>query len=309
MHTFAVTSVISIDHIAQHNAPERITAGSCGFYTALALATFGADVLYAGVHGSDFDQHHLDILRDAGAAVQTCRLHGATARLDLLYDAHGNIAQARYDEGIGASVTAGDLPAPFWDAANLWIGTSPFSFQHQIASRAAHHQQMFLSPQGEWKGRAIEVLAVVPHLAYLLMNQRELAELGFGGFQQTLAALYAANPRLNLVITRSKRGAWLLTPHALYAVPAAPDPVIADTTGAGDTFNAAFVFQTICGAAPQAALQWATAAAALSMRDYAYFGLPASIEVNAYLNTISHALPVEVIPYTLPEFPPSLRVF
>lgn len=296
MLTFAVTSVISIDHITLHNAPERVTVGSCGFYTALALARLGANVLFAGVHGNDFDSHRLDILREANATIQTCQLAGKTARLDLLYNDHGNIASAHYDEGISATVTADDLPSRFWDTSAIWIGTSPFDFQREVARRAAPYQAVLLSPQGEWKGLAQEVLTIAPYLSYLMINQRELSDLGFGGLRHSITALTTANPHLNFVITRSKQGAWLLTPDSLYSVPSAPNPVIADTTGAGDTFNAAFALQTLNGAAPTQALQQATAAAALSMRAYAYYNLPTSAEMQTYAATIQEQLPVQHFP-------------
>ncbi len=302
MHTFAVTSVISIDHITQPNASERITVGSCGFYTALALSKLGADVLYAGIHGNDFDHHRLDILRHANAAVETCQLAGNTARLDLTYDMHGNIASVHYDEGIGTTVTAANLPHSFWESRILWIGTSPFAFQLEVARRAAPQQQVCLSPQGEWKGRALDVILIIPHLSYLMINQRELTDLGFGDLPTTLDTLYAANPELQLLITRSKHGGWLITPDRLYAVPSVPDPIIADTTGAGDTFNAAFALRTSTSASPAQALQWATAAAALSMRDYAYFALPTASEVDASLDPILSKLPVEEIPRASSRF-------
>ncbi|MEZ4670368.1 MAG: carbohydrate kinase family protein [Anaerolineae bacterium] len=296
MAEFSVTSVLSVDHITLHDAPERVTVGSCGFYTALALAKLGAQVLYAGAHGSDFGLEQLNPLRDAGAQVEGCLLPGKSARLDLVYGADGNVQYARYDEGEGASFRSRHLPMAFGDAPVLWLGTAPYDFQLEVARQAEAGQQVYLSPQGELVGRSDDLLRLTPHVTTLFVNNGELAGFGFGGERESISALRAANPHLTLVITRSAQGAWLITPEGVYSVPAVPDPLIVNTTGAGDTFNAAYALQTLRGAAPEEALQWATAAAALSMRGYAYYALPTAGEVDTYLDTIRSAIPVSVLP-------------
>lgn len=294
MTEFSVASVLSIDHITLPNAPERITVGSCGFYTALALAKLGAEVLYAGAHGTDFDAGQLDPLRAAGALVECCLLPGETARLDLVYGADGNVARGNYDEGVGARFRAAHLPAVFWDSSVIWLGTAPYDFHLEVARRAAPGQQVYLSPQGDLAGRVADVLRLMPYISTLFVNSGELTGFGFGGEQASITALHEANPHLKLVITRSAQGAWLLTSETRYSVPAAPRPLIVNTTGAGDTFNAAYALQTRKGAPPEQALQWATAAAALSMRGYTYYQLPTASEVQAYLNSIRASIPVSI---------------
>lgn len=292
MPHFSVTSLTSIDHITLHNQPQQITVGSCGFYLAMALARLGADVQYTGLVGEDFDSSRLDPLRAAGAAVALARLPGQTARLDLTYDPAGNPARIIYDEGVGPSARAEDLPLTFWDATVLWLGTISYPIQQAIAQRAAPHQSVYLSTQGEFRGKAPELRALAPHLSLLFANGQEAEEFGFGGLARSIDTLLTLNPRLGLVITHGPRGAWYITAHQRLAVPAAPHPTIVNTTGAGDTFNAAFAFQLQRAAPPAHALQWATTAAALSMRAYAYFNLPTTPETDAALAVLRPHLPV-----------------
>jgi ribokinase len=291
-HDFAVTSVLSIDHITPPDGIERVTVGSCGFYVGLALARLGAKVLYAGAHGTDFQPARVDILREAGADVVLHALDGATARLDLVYAADGNVASAGYDEGVGSRFRVEHLPEEFWKARILWSGTAPLALQEQLARRARPSQPVYLSTQNEFAGRADQLVQLAPHLAMLFANSRELARFGFGGLSAAIETLFRFNPALTLVITRGARGAWSINAREWHAVASVPGVRVVNTTGAGDTFGAAYALQRLHGAAIPAALRRATTAAALSLRGYAYTRLPTANEVDAYFQEMGARLVV-----------------
>lgn len=279
----AVTSVLSIDHITWPETGERVTVGSCGYYAAMALAHLGADVLYAGAHGDNFDPALVEPLRAAGAVVELCPLPGATARLDLVYSETGDITYVGYDEAGGKCFAASDLPGSFWDAPTLWMGTAPHTFHQQVAERAARQgKRLFLSTQGEYRDSTADLTAIVPHLTGIFSNVGEVRSFGFGGFQEAIARLRELNPRLILLITQGAKGAWLLDDTA-YHVPAAPCPNLVNTIGAGDTFAAAWLFQTCRGTPPAESLPWAAAAAALQMRGYGCSAQPSAGEADTYL--------------------------
>ena len=289
----AVTSVLSIDHITWPKTGERVTVGSCGYYAAMALAHLGADVLYAGAHGDNFDPALVEPLRAAGATVKLCPLPGATARLDLAYSETGDVTHVHYDEGGGEHFTASDLPAPFWDAPILWLGTAPHTFHQQVAERSAQSaKRLFLSTQGEYRDSIADLTALVPHLTGIFSNVGEVSGFGFGSFHEAVTHLRELNPQLTLLITQGAKGAWLLHGDTAYHVPAAPCPIQVNTIGAGDTFAAAWLLQTIRGKAPAASLPWAAAAAALQMRGYGCFAQPSAGEVDDYLWQIAGDLTV-----------------
>jgi ribokinase len=294
-HEFAITSVLSMDHILWMSSGERITVGSCGFYLAMALATLGADVLYAGAHGDDFDPEAVSLLREAGATIALCPLPGPNARLDLIYDASGDVQAVQYEEASGTAFRVEHLPEAFWDSSHLWIGTGPFELQYAAARRGAEQgRPVCFSPQGDYRGRAGALSAIIPHLSMLFLNERELNGLGFGESNEALAVLLRLNPSLRIIITRGGRGAWLIERDRRLSIPAAPAPRLINTIGAGDTFAGAFVLKTSQGASVEDALRWATCAAALQTRGYAYYELPSAAEVDAFVTQVGAELPVSL---------------
>jgi sugar/nucleoside kinase (ribokinase family) len=91
-------------------------------------------------------------------------------------------------------------------------------------------------PAGRWLG----VDALLPHLDVLLPNRAELTALAGESEPRAAALLLAARGPL-VVAKDGEHGALAATPAgALSAVPAEP-VVSVDTTGAGDTFDAAFL--------------------------------------------------------------------
>ncbi|MFN8372009.1 MAG: carbohydrate kinase family protein [Anaerolineae bacterium] len=298
---FAVTSALSIDQIT-FGGVERITIGSCGFYVALALARLGAEVLYAGAHGTDFPFEQMDVLRASSAEVALCPLEGRNAHLRLVYDAVGDIVSVNYDEGVGSQFRVDHLPRDFWQAEVLWMGSAPLALQQGITARGAQEgKRVYLSTQNEFAGRFEQLVELVPHLSLLFINSREVTKLQPGGLSANIHALLRHRPELGMVITRGGRGAWLIRDGWLYSAAAVPNPRIVNTIGAGDAFAAAFAWQEIQGAPPAACLRWAITAATLSLREYAYFGLPSAAEVEHYLTAVSADLTVEQMPLDSPE--------
>ncbi len=283
--TFSVTSVLTIDHIRVGKAKERVTVGSCGFYIAMALANMGADVLYAGAHGDDFEPDMVNPLREAGAQVMLCELPGPTARLYLQYSPAGNVVNVNFQESAVSDFRAHHLPSEFWERDILWLGTAPYVFLGDSARRGAKDGKLiFLSTQGEFKGHHRELAKLAPQLSMLFTNSGELEQFGFGGMYEALKALRSLNPKIMIVITRGARGAWSLTGDYLYSVPPTPNPEIVNTIGAGDTFAAAYAMEMGRDVPVSYRLQRGAAAAALQMRDYAYLAMPSDDEVVRYMS-------------------------
>ena len=83
-----------------------------------------------------------------------------------------------------------------------------------------------------------------------------------------------------LIITEGKEGARFFDGEKEWLVPGISVPVV-DTTGAGDTFNAAFAVQIAGGKSVYEALEFANHAAALSVTKFgAQGGMPTAEEVK-----------------------------
>jgi ribokinase/sulfofructose kinase len=90
-----------------------------------------------------------------------------------------------------------------------------------------------------------------------------------------------------IVVTQGARGALAATAEHMAEQPGYRVEVV-DTTGAGDTFNAAFLSATLAGLALGERLRFANAAAALSVTAMGPRGrLPTRQEVEVFLNTQS----------------------
>ncbi len=120
---------------------------------------------------------------------------------------------------------------------------------------------------------------MVEKLSYLTPNEHEAAVL-FG--DKELNELLMAYPN-KLVVTLGAEGAAACTNGSILRVPARKCKVV-DTTGAGDTLNAAFAVRIAAGDSLEDALTYANTAAALSIQKRgAQGGMPTAAEVESAL--------------------------
>jgi sugar/nucleoside kinase (ribokinase family) len=134
-------------------------------------------------------------------------------------------------------------------------------------------------PHGRWDNGMRDLL---PHLDVFLPNEHE-AKCIASVDDVVCAAEKLRTMARTVVIKRGDKGALAATPDRTLSVPAfAVRPV--DTTGAGDSFNAGFLFQYLRGSSLEKCLKWGNACGALSTQ--AVGGLaafPAPQEVEKFL--------------------------
>ncbi|MDQ6833279.1 MAG: carbohydrate kinase family protein [Chloroflexota bacterium] len=124
----------------------------------------------------------------------------------------------------------------------------------------------------------------------LFVNHRALAEI-IGSDLSPLAALpslLARGPR-TVCVTAGAAGAWVGTHDGTWHMPAFSVPVV-DSTGAGDTFAAAFVYGYRAGWPPLTSARFAAAAAALAIGQRGgHHGAPTRDAVDSFLAAHPHS--------------------
>jgi sugar/nucleoside kinase (ribokinase family) len=179
------------------------------------------------------------MLTYAGSIAQ---LHAEDAPLDLIARArHLHVSDFFLQPGLQAG-----LPALFQQVRGLGIGIS---------------FETAWDPTGGWGGTLPDVLPLVD---IILPNEQELKHITRRPtLDEALEALACIVPT---VVTKvGARGAVALHRGQRYAEPAYPvEP--AETTGAGDNFNAGFLYGYLHGLSMQSALRAGCACGALSMR-------------------------------------------
>ncbi len=251
----------------------RMTLGSSSAITAARLAALGASVDFVGWVGDDtIGRFTLEQLTHYGvgvAGVQTVS-DGATGVTIALTYAHDRAlltypgVMVDFD---GSTVTA-ELLAGY---AHVHVGS--FALQERLRPalprifRQAHARGLTTSldigwdPSGRW--------AALPYLRetlaecdYFFPNEDEVQAL-LGGAEDVRAL--ASWVRGTLVVKRGRKGALAVPPQperAFVEVPSWAVSVV-DTTGAGDAFNAGFLYAKVLeGAALEEALRFAVACGA-----------------------------------------------
>lgn len=137
-----------------------------------------------------------------------------------------------------------------------------------------HHAIQLVQRLAQHGGRlALDVESLVMEEAYLpLLNQANILFFNHYGYQQLQAHTGCAQPALQLleqgaqlvVITQGKEGCVVFTPQGQWQVAGVSVPSL-DPTGAGDTFNAAFLSAYLSGQQPADCARFATLAAARSV--------------------------------------------
>ena len=298
---FSVTGEVSRDRLNQPGLGTWEGLGGCAVYLALALGRLGAEVIFASVIGDDLDPAWLEPLVQAQIDLRPRRSPGPTARLDLAYDHKGDIARLRFEAGVESSMDIAQLPADFWLANWILVGTAPRRYQAAVIARADElDRSISLSTQREFEKDWESLAELLPHLDVMFINSGEVVGLRGDRLPEGLDALRATNPHLTCVVTCGGRGALVLHNSWLYQVAACPAQIV-NTTGAGDAFGAAWLFTFTRSGRPAYALRAASAAAALALRGPGHTELPIWIQTEENLRVCGENLLVERWPITSKE--------
>jgi sugar/nucleoside kinase (ribokinase family) len=134
-------------------------------------------------------------------------------------------------------------------------------------------------PSGQWDGGMLEVL---PNVDLFFPNHLEA--MGISGAPNLDAAIDMLRARgRTIVVKRGAAGVLLAEGGRTVAAPGFPMRAL-DTTGAGDSFNAGFVYQFLQGAGLDRCVTWGNACGALSTQALGgTAGFPYPAEVESFL--------------------------
>jgi ribokinase len=254
---------------AQHHGGK---GGNQAVAAARALGG-GSGVVMVGAVGNDLLGHDaLDALRTEGVATSVAMRSGVRTGVALICVAPDGENQISVAPGANAELSAGDVTSAFAQVLEIGVVLASLEVSHAAVRAAAawcsEHQVPFIlnpAPVQPWVG---EVAALA---AYLTPNEHERQALG------------ALPDGVIIVETRGHEGVLVQQDGEQEHVAAHPVQVV-DTTGAGDCFNGVFAAGLAEGLEVSAAVQRATAAAALSVTKVgAREGMPTREELDAFL--------------------------
>lgn len=258
-----------------------LVLGGSAAITAHALARLGRRTRLAAAIGPDlFGRAVLDLLSDGGVDTDGVLVSdewrtGLTVVLSRGHDraifTHlGAISalspdQARHQLTSAASVGARHLHV----SSYFLLGQLAAALPALLA--AAHSLGLTTSldtnddPSGQWTGLA----ELLPELDYFLPNCAETLAVaarltGELGDDVRSAATVIARYGPTVVVKDGPRGALQVEPDGFMLSESGSPVVAVDTTGAGDTFNAAYLDSVLRGLEPHECLRRATRAGALS---------------------------------------------
>ena len=248
---FILTGLPSLPVIGQEligDGFKMVTGGSSGI-TAVRLAALGANVDFSGILGNDATgQFLIDQLQAAGIGCDHLQMvdipTGITLALTYSHDRALVTYPGTIDQYDGSNINSDMLS----DYKHIHVGS--FFLQKALQSELArifeiaHGAGLTTSldvgwdPQEQWMNNPY-LRQTLGHVDYFFPNEDEVAALTTGSDIVNELAGYVGG---NLIVKQGAQGATIYDKNGKqHHYPAFPADVV-DTTGAGDAFNAGFLY-------------------------------------------------------------------
>ncbi|GIP46311.1 ribokinase [Paenibacillus sp. J45TS6] len=260
----------------------KVVAGGKGANQAVAAARLGASVTMIGCVGDDYyGQVILDNFKKNGVFTHNVEpvtgIQSGTAHITIA-DGDNSIVVVK---GANNHVT----PAIVEKALKVIQTSDIVLIQHEIPLETVDYVSQVCERYGvplllNPAPAAPLTEGILRRVSFLTPNEHEAAELFK---EQNLSEVLKQYPN-KLFITEGKNGVRYFNGNEEILVPAYPVEVV-DTTGAGDTFNAAFAVALAEGKEIMDALKFANRAASLSVMKFgAQGGMPTRQELEGCLD-------------------------
>lgn len=278
---------------------EKVAATAAAWYPGgmvanflVALRRLGTPCCFHGPIGADaFGRMVQANFAREGVATDglIVKPHGSTYYCVVLLDASGEKALVIAPTDCISPMPDDIDPATIARARHLHTA----GIQMDAALRAAriakeHNLEVSLDVEPSDRGESAQLAELLALTDILFVNHRALAQLtGLDLPSAALPSLLARGPR-TVCVTAGARGAWIGTHDGTWHIPAFPVPIV-DSTGAGDTFAAAFVYGYRAGWSPPTSARFATAVAALIIGQRGgHHGAPSRDAIASFLAAHPH---------------------
>jgi len=199
--------------------------------------------MLVGVVGTDFPKEHVDLLASRGIDLEG--LHtapGRTFRWSGRYEGDMNQAQTLDTQlGVFASFHPA-LPERHRDAEYVLLANIDPDLQLEVLDQVRSPRFVACDTMNFWiAGKRDSLLRVLSAVDLAFMNDAEARQLtGETNLVRAARQVLELGPRA-VVVKRGEHGASLFMRGECCAVPSYPLDVVADPTGAGDTFEGGFM--------------------------------------------------------------------
>lgn len=248
-----------------------LTIGSSSVIMACGAARLGLRVAFAGLVGNDeFGRFMLAAMAARGLDTSACVIDDRVATgMSVILSQPGDRAILTYPGAIPLLTVDQIDRSMLARARHLHVGSYFLldALRPDLPGLLAEARRNGLStsldpnwdPRDDW-----DVAAVLPHCDIFLPNEEEVLRITSAAeFSAGLDALAAQVP--TLAVKRGKAGGVARRGVETVAAPALPVQAV-DTTGAGDSFDAGFLYGYLNGYSLQDALSLACACGSLSTR-------------------------------------------
>ncbi len=230
--------------------------GGAVFNTSIALGRLGADVgLVSGVASDPFGELLTARLEKDGVDTSRLILSDRLTTLAMVHLKDGSATYSFYDENsAGRMIAADDAPKISSDVKALFFGGISLAAEPSadtyasLLSRWAPQRTVMMDPnirpgfiadEARYRARVAQMIAKTD---ILKVSDEDLAWISDKADTEDAArALLLQGPSI-VVVTKGRDGALAMTASDQIEVPSETIEVI-DTVGAGDTFNAGFLYE------------------------------------------------------------------
>ncbi len=255
------------------------------FYTTIALHRLGLCVGWACDFGSDsFSQYVLDQARAEGLDTSLFTIHPEPVRrITAVFSFAHDRGFLSFVEDVPQS-----SPIPLLEQHQvrcLYLPNLHYGEAYADLYAAARESQMLIFMECQSNDATLQTPGVVEALQSVDIfapNESEALQLtGAGSVEEALAELAALTPLV--VIKRGAAGAIARRGDKVVTVPAI-DVKVVDTTGAGDCFNAGFLYGYLRGESLEMCLTIGNICGGLSTTAVGGGAIPTEAEIAPYLN-------------------------
>ncbi len=232
-----------------------LTLGSSSAIFASNISSLGAKVAFIGKIGKDkFGEIVLDSLQDKNVDISLVKVDeklktGITVVLNVEEDRANVTYPGAMDHLTIKDITEGDLMkakhlhfSSYFLQPGMWNGLGKlFRMAKKLGLTTSFDMQW--DPQETWK---LDIADVLPNVDVFLPNENELMFLA--GKDNLKDAIESIKKHTNiLVIKRGNKGSMVHLNDQLLDLPPFLNKQVVDAIGAGDSFNAGFIYKFING--------------------------------------------------------------